>query len=93
MKRSEHFAQWAGAGLGVIGGFVLGYFTVRGVPIKRVKSVQALATRAELRHSTRTGIIDSLTEDPHGELTIEVPADLVDANATVLAVDLSPAGS
>ena len=67
--------------------------TVRGVPIKRVQSVQALATGAELHHSTRTGIIDSLTEDPHGELTIEVPADLVDANATVLAVDLSPAGS
>ena len=67
--------------------------TVRGVPIRRVQSVRALATGAELRHTTRTGIIDSLTEDPHGELTIEVPADLVDANATVLAVDLSPAGS
>ena len=67
--------------------------TVRGVPIRRVRSVRALATGDELRHTVRTGIIDSLTEDPNGELTIEVPADLVDANATVLAVDLSPVGS
>ena len=43
------------------------------------------------RHTTRTGIIDSLTEDPNGELTIEVPADVVDDNATVLAVDFAPA--
>src|SRR5258708_32134048 len=27
----EFRARWAGAGLGVIGGFVLGYFLVRGV--------------------------------------------------------------
>lgn len=67
--------------------------TVRGVPIRRVQSVRALATGTELRRSTRTGIIDTLTEDPLGELTIEVPAELVDANATVLAVDFSPAGS
>ena len=32
MKRSEYLAQWIGAGLGVIGGFVLGYFMVRGIP-------------------------------------------------------------
>ncbi len=31
MKRSEFLARWLGAGLGVIGGFVLGYFLVRGV--------------------------------------------------------------
>ncbi len=31
MKRSEFLARWAGAGLGVIGGFVLGYFLVRSV--------------------------------------------------------------
>jgi uncharacterized protein YacL len=31
VKRSEFFARWAGGGLGVIGGFVLGYFLVRGV--------------------------------------------------------------
>ena len=32
MKRSEYLARWVGAGLGVIGGFTLGYFMVRGVP-------------------------------------------------------------
>jgi uncharacterized protein YacL len=31
LKRSETFARWLGAGLGVIGGFTLGYFLVRGV--------------------------------------------------------------
>ncbi|MEO8744316.1 MAG: PIN domain nuclease [Candidatus Dormiibacterota bacterium] len=30
MKRSEHIARWIGTGLGVIGGFTLGYFLVRG---------------------------------------------------------------
>ncbi len=31
MKRSEYLARWMGAGLGVVGGFALGYFMVRGV--------------------------------------------------------------
>ena len=31
MKRHENLARWIGAGLGVIGGFVLGYFMVGGV--------------------------------------------------------------
>ena len=31
MKRHENLARWLGAGLGVIGGFVLGYFMVGGV--------------------------------------------------------------
>ena len=31
MNRSEFLARWAGGGLGVIGGFVLGYFLVRSV--------------------------------------------------------------
>jgi len=31
VKRSEHLARWGGAALGVVGGFVLGYFMVRGL--------------------------------------------------------------
>jgi uncharacterized protein YacL len=31
VKRSEYLARWLGAGLGVIGGFTLGYFMVRGL--------------------------------------------------------------
>jgi uncharacterized protein YacL len=32
VKRSEFLARWGGAGLGVVGGFLLGYFMVRGLP-------------------------------------------------------------
>ncbi|MGH3628940.1 MAG: hypothetical protein ACRDRL_16080, partial [Sciscionella sp.] len=32
MKRSEKLARWLGAALGLIGGFLLGYFLVRGAP-------------------------------------------------------------
>ncbi len=31
MNRSEYLARWVGGGLGVIGGFLLGYFMVRGL--------------------------------------------------------------
>jgi uncharacterized protein YacL len=31
VKRSEYLARWVGASLGVIGGFLLGYFMVRGL--------------------------------------------------------------
>jgi uncharacterized protein YacL len=31
VKRSEYLARWLGAGLGVVGGFALGYFMVRSV--------------------------------------------------------------
>ena len=33
MKRSERLARFVGAGLGVVGGFTLGYFLVRGVAL------------------------------------------------------------
>ncbi|HUZ87681.1 MAG TPA: hypothetical protein VNF26_12105 [Candidatus Baltobacterales bacterium] len=35
MKRSEYLARWIGGGLGVIGGFALGYFMVRGIGTTR----------------------------------------------------------
>jgi uncharacterized protein YacL len=31
VRRSENLARWLGAGLGVVGGFLLGYFMVRGL--------------------------------------------------------------
>jgi len=61
--------------------------TVRGVPIRRVRSVRALSTGEALEFSTRAAIIDSVQPDPKGELTIEVPEGVVDENATVLAVE------
>ncbi len=36
----------------------------------------------------RTGILESLQEDPDGELTIEIAESQLDELATVLAVDL-----
>ena len=65
---------------------------VRGVPIKRIRSVRALASGAELPFSTRCALIDGMfNADPMGELTIAVPESLVDPYATVIAVDVAPA--
>jgi alpha-L-fucosidase len=62
--------------------------TVRGVPIKHAKRVRVLATGQELAFSTRCAILDQwFNKDPLGELTIQVPDDVVDSLATVLAVD------
>jgi hypothetical protein len=47
-----------------------------------------LATGMDLSFSSRTGILESLQDDPDGELTIEVPSTQLDDLATVLAVDL-----
>jgi alpha-L-fucosidase len=62
--------------------------SVRGIPIKRVKSVQILADGKKLDYKTRCTIIDSLMNpDPLGELTIQVPEQSVDPYATVIAID------
>ena len=63
--------------------------TARGVPIKKVRSVLALGTGAELPFRTRSAILDHFNEDPRGELTIEVPARLLDEHATVIAVQIA----
>jgi alpha-L-fucosidase len=64
--------------------------TVRGVPVKRVEGVRDVASGQELAFRTRTGILEAMHPDPDGEVTITVPADLVDDDATVLAVDFRP---
>jgi len=66
--------------------------TVRGVPIKRVKSVRHLASGRELAFTTRCALIDKLLNaDPVGEVTIEMPGDSVDDLATVVVLEISPA--
>ena len=66
--------------------------SVRGVPIRRVAGVRALAHDAELTHTSRCSIIDELLNaDPFGELTIAVPESVIDPYATVIAVDITPA--
>jgi alpha-L-fucosidase len=65
--------------------------TVRGVPIKRVASVVELASGRSLSFDTRTTVIDSqFHPDPNGEVIVEVPEDVVDVLATVLAVTITP---
>jgi alpha-L-fucosidase len=65
---------------------------VRGVPVRRVAAVTHLATGTPLEHRTRMSVIDELVNtDPPGELTIEVPEELVDDLCTVIAVDITPA--
>lgn len=65
---------------------------VRGVPIKRVKSVSILADNTQLDYTTRCAIADAITNpDPLlGELIIQVPESVIDSYATVIAVDFTP---
>jgi alpha-L-fucosidase len=64
--------------------------TVRGLPVKRVKSVHALGHDAPLRFHSTTPVVDALLNnpDPVGELRIEVPAEALRDPATVIAIDL-----
>ena len=64
--------------------------SVRGLPIRRVRSVRALGADRELAFTTRAPIIESLFgADPVGEVAITVPEDVVDPYATVLAIDVA----
>lgn len=66
--------------------------TVRGVRIKRVRSVRVLGTGAELKFETRSPIMDTLlgNPDPLGEVIVQVPEPAVDEYATVLALEFGP---
>jgi alpha-L-fucosidase len=62
--------------------------TVRGVRIKRLRSVRALSTGDVLAFEKRSSIIDRLSNrDPLGEITIALPERAVDPYATVLALE------
>jgi alpha-L-fucosidase len=62
--------------------------TVRGVRIRRVRSVRALASGSELKFTSRCSIVDELLNpDPLGELTISVPESELDDCATVLVIE------
>ncbi|HYC22728.1 MAG TPA: alpha-L-fucosidase [Candidatus Bathyarchaeia archaeon] len=61
--------------------------TVRGVKIRRVRSVRELASGRALDYTSRCAIIDGLfNPDPSGEITIRVPEELLDPLATVVEV-------
>jgi alpha-L-fucosidase len=64
--------------------------TVRGVPVRRLKSVVALGTGEELKKHARIAIPDRLANpDPMGELTIRVPESAIDEYATVIALEFA----
>lgn len=63
--------------------------TVRGVPIKKVKSVRVVSSGRDLDFTTRCAILDQwFNPNPLGEVTIEVPEDVLDSFATVLALEI-----
>jgi alpha-L-fucosidase len=64
--------------------------TVRGVPVKRIETVRVLGSGTRLAFRSRTAILDFLSADPMGEITIRVPEAELDPVATVLAIDVSP---
>jgi alpha-L-fucosidase len=64
---------------------------VRGLPIRRVRAVTALAAGTALDASGRCPVVDEMfNADPTGELTIRVPGSVIDPIATTIAVDLDP---
>jgi alpha-L-fucosidase len=65
--------------------------TLRGLPIRRVRSVRELASSRELAFTTRCTVMDELLNpDPTGEVVVEVPGEVVGELATVLALDVAP---
>ena len=62
--------------------------TVRGLPVRRVRSATVLGTGAALSFTTRTGILEQLQADPDGEVTIAVPENQLDPWVTVVALDI-----
>ena len=63
--------------------------SVRGLPIKRVKSVFLLSDGTTLNYTSRCAIMDSiLNSNPLGELTISLPEFLINPYVTVVCIDM-----
>jgi alpha-L-fucosidase len=63
--------------------------SVRGIPIKQVKSVFVLADVTPLTFTTRCAIMDSLLNpNPLGELTIDIPESVINPYVTVICIDI-----
>lgn len=64
---------------------------VRGVHVRRVRSVRVLGADEPLEHRARCTVIDTLfNANPTGELRIRVPERLLDPLATVVEIDFEP---
>jgi alpha-L-fucosidase len=64
--------------------------SVRGVPIKRVVSARIGDTELQIR-GRATAEQELISRNPIGEVFIEVPEDLIDPVATVIALQMSSA--
>ena len=64
--------------------------SIRGLPVRRIRSISEMGSGRELDFTARTGIVEGLTQDPVGEVTVAVPADVVDPVATVLEIQITP---
>lgn len=63
--------------------------SVRGIPIKRVKSVFVLADGTALTYTSRCAIMDSLlNSNPLGELTIYVPESVINPYVTEICINI-----
>ena len=62
--------------------------TVRGLPIRRVQRVTDVASGQALAFRTRTGVMDQLQADPHGEVIVDVAGVDLDQLTPVLALDV-----
>lgn len=62
--------------------------TVRGLPVRRVRSASVVGSGEPLEFSFRTTVFDMLVDDPQGELTIHLAEHHLDDDATVIAVDI-----
>ena len=61
------------------------------LPVRKVKAVRALGTDTPLEHRARCTVIDTMfNANPMGELTIQVPASVIDEFATVIELTMEP---
>jgi alpha-L-fucosidase len=64
--------------------------SLRGLPVKRVRSVRVLGTGQELEFSTNATAMEELMgRDPVGEVVVAVPEEALDPMATVLEVTIA----
>jgi alpha-L-fucosidase len=61
---------------------------VRGIKVKRIKSVKVLGSSQELEFSLRTAILDPGLGDPDGEIIIDVRGGKVSGLIPVIVIDL-----
>lgn len=65
--------------------------SVRGLPIRRVRSASVMGSGRRLGFRTRTDVLSQLADDPSGEMVIDVPADHLDDDIAVITLDIARA--